>query len=111
MRLIQLKNETRSRQYQLIIEHEKISLLDAIREPAKVRGRVLCFLGNYAGFSTEGLVIRKFIYNFAEKKWIVSDKDLSDDFEEFFNKHFERNELFVEFGNMLDVEGFLLTLD
>ncbi len=111
MRLSQMKNETRSRQYEQIIEHEKISLLDAIREPANVRGKVLCFIGNYAGFETEGLVVRKFIYNFAEKKWIISDKDLSDDFEEFFNKHFERNELFVEFGDMLDTEGYLLGLD
>lgn len=111
MRLSQMKNETRSRQYEQIIEHEKISLLDAIREPANVRGKVLCFIGNYAGFATEGLVVRKFIYNFAEKKWIIGDKDLSDDFEEFFNKHFERNELFVEFGDMLDTEGYLLDLD
>ncbi len=111
MRLTGMKFENRSEQYRLIIEHEKIRLLDAIREPAKVRGKVLCFIGNFAGFATEGLVVRKFIYNFAERKWIVSDKDMSDDFEEFYNKHFERNELFVEFGNMLDMEGNLLDLD
>ena len=111
MRLSEMKNETRSNQYQLIIEHEKISLLDAIREPAKVWGKVLCFIGNFAGFATQGLVIRKFVYNFAEKQWIISDKDMSDDFEEFYNKHFERNELYVTFGDMLDMEGFLLGLD
>lgn len=111
MRLAALRNETRSNQYQLIIEHEKIRLLDAIREPVKVRGRVICFIGNFAGFATQGLVVRKFVYNFDERKWIVSDKDLSDDFEEIFNKHFGRNELYVQFGDMLEMEGFLLNLD
>ena len=111
MRLSEMRYQPRSNQYQLIIEHEKITLLDAIRDPSKVRGRTLCFIGNFAGFATEGLVVRKFIYNFDEKKWIVVDKDMSDDFEEFFNKHFERNELYVTFGDMLDMEGFLLGLD
>lgn len=111
MKLADLRHENRNEQYSQILEHERLKLIDAIENPAKVRGKVLCFIGNYAGFATQGLVIRKFIYNFAEKKWIISDKDMSDDFEEFYNKHFENYEMSSEFRMMFEQEGYLLDID
>lgn len=111
MKLSEMKYDDRNEQYRMILEHEQLKLIDAINDPTKVRGKVLCFIGNYAGFETRGLVVRKFIYNFEEKKWIISDKDMSDDFEEFYNKHFENYEMSSEFKDMFEQEGYLLNLD
>ena len=111
MRLAELKNENKHEQRKIIIEHPKLKLIDAIENPKLVRMKVLCFLGNHVGFATTGLVVRKFIYNFNENRWIISDKDMSDDFEEYYEHHFTRGELEEEFGNMFEEEGFLLDID
>ena len=111
MRLAELKNENKHEQRKQIIEQPKVKLLDAIQDPKLVRMKVLCFIGNYARFATDGLVVRKFVYNFSENAWIISDKDLSDEFEEFYEHHFERHELKREFGHMFEEEGFLLDID
>lgn len=111
MRLAELKNQNKHEQRRRIIEQPKLKLLDAIENPKLVRMKVLCFLGNHARFATNGLVVRKFIYNFNEKAWIISDKDLSDEFEEFYEHHFTRYELGDEFFAMFNEEGFLLDID
>ena len=111
MRLAELKNENKHVQRNKIIEQPKLKLIDAIEDPKLVRMKVLCFLGNHAGFATNGLVVRKFSYNFNEKTWIISDKDLSDEFEEFYEHHFTRSELAELFYSMFEEEGFLLDID
>jgi len=108
---VELKTENKHEQRRKIIEQPKLKLMDAIENPKLVRMKVLCFLGNHAGFVTSGLVVRKFVYNFAEKTWIISDKDLSDDFEEFYEHHFTASELSEEFYKMFAEEGFLLDID
>ena len=111
MRLAELKNENKHVQRNKIIEQPKLKLMDAVEDPKLVRMKVLCFLGNRAGFATSGLVVRKFIYNFDEKAWIISDKDLSDEFEEFYEHHFTRHEVYEMFHSMFYEEGFLLDID
>lgn len=112
MKLAELKlNTSKMEQYNRIIEHPKAKLLDVIQNPSLVRMKVLCFIGNYAGFATNGLTVRKFIYNFEEKAWIISDLDMSDGFEEFYDHHFRKDEMEGEFGEMFDREGFLLDID
>ena len=111
MRLAELKNENKHVQRNRIIEQPKLKLLDAIENPKLVRMKVLCFLGNHAEFATSGLVVRKFLYNFNEQTWIISDKDLSDGFEEFYEHHFTRCELYELFHSMFYEEGFLLDID
>ena len=111
MRLAELKREKSHEQYKFIIEHEQIKLIDAVRDPNVMRVKTLCFIGNYANFATDGIVIRKFVYNFAEKIWVVSDVDLSDSFEIFVTQNCKVTDMETMFGNMFETTGYLLDSD
>lgn len=112
MKLAKLKQLSGPEQITSIIDHERIKLIDALKNPEKFRGKILCFIGNYAGFQTDGVVIRKFVYNFEKETWTISDEDLSDGFEESYNNPFAMDkEMEYVFGWMYDHQGYLLDSD
>ena len=111
MRLVELYQKERGEQYQLILEHPKAMLKEVFESPEKIRGKAMCLMGNFAGFRTSGLVIRKFTYNFDTKKWTVWDVDLSDMFQELIIGDIGVRELEKVFWDDLSSEGFILSID
>lgn len=108
MKLKDLKDLKREEQSQMIESCKSIVLKDAINNPSITAGKIIVFCGNYAGFATKGLCVRAVEYLEQEKKWTVSDIDLSDMFIESFYMHFDNVELQENFSDMCNSTGYLL---
>lgn len=108
MKLENLEGKSREEQSQLIADQPKVATRDMIDNPDKMQGKILVFCGNYAGFETEGLCVRKFEYLEQEGRWKVSDTDLSKMRGIEFSVHFTASELRKQFEYFCDGEVFLL---
>lgn len=108
MKLKDLEGRSREEQSQLIATQPKVSCLEMIDNPNKMQGKILVFRGNYAGFSTKGLCIRKLEYRKETGRWRVSDIDLSDMFVEDYAYEFSGNEMLKNFQAESNSDGFLL---
>lgn len=88
----------RTEQLARLVEQPKISFKEALEQSEKLVGKSVCFIGNFAHFVTKGVVVRLMEYDNEYEEWTVSDLDLSDGFQEYFDYHFENWEMENEFS-------------
>ena len=109
MKLKDLEGKSREEQSRLIEDQPIVFLLDMLKNPKRMQGKIVVFRGNYDEFDTDGLCVRVFEYGEKENQWKVWDIDLSDMFTSVFDHTFTGDELKMRFEAFCSrYGGFLL---
>lgn len=78
-----------------ILSAPTVTLKELLNKPELLVGKEGFWFSNPTAFpNPAGPVLRKMRLD-ENKRWIISDIDTGDDFEEFYNKHFKDAELFM----------------
>lgn len=99
---------TSSEQLEALEKQSTVTFEEALENPEKLDGQVVAFLGNWAEYVTEGIVVRIIDYDPEYDEWTVYDLDLSDGFCDQVEYSFDKWEMKEDFPSLAEHQGYIL---
>lgn len=110
MKISELRQQQPEEQLRILEEQPRMLFNDVLDNPDEFVGKMICFLET-CSLSKQKLIVQKAVYMPEEKRWLLSNCDLSNGAEEFFNKMFTVCDIGRYFAHLCNQRGYILDLE